>query len=183
MDQFRPNVLLIASIISALWLLTRIFDYLMRNRRRRRQAKNFVRLIYAEIDFNTKDLLFFIESARDLSVIKKALNKSPNLIPHITDAHHNVIYRQNIEKLPTISNELIAQIVLFYGLLEKIKGQIEGLNLPSYKTVSPRGQLQTIEQIVANVTECEALGKNILASFSKSYPRLSLHRQHRSLRV
>ena len=41
-----------------------------------------------------------------------------------------------------ISDDLMSQIVQFYGLLEKIKMQVEGLNAKSYSTLAPRDGLK-----------------------------------------
>ncbi|PIB24952.1 hypothetical protein BFP76_07305 [Amylibacter kogurei] len=182
MSQFEQGVVLGASILSLVWLATRILDYWLKARSRRAANKNFIRLLFAEIDFNAKDLLFFIESSRNLDALKQALLNDDNLVPHITDAHHDIIFKQNIDKLPAITDDLIAKIVLFYGLLDKISGQVAGLNMPSFKTVSPDGQFKAIQHIFVNAREAEDVGKQILKEFSQRYKSLQLHRQFRSHR-
>ena len=49
---------------------------------------NLVRAIYAEIDFNTKDMEIFLTKSPSRPVLRKAMAERDDLIPHITDARH-----------------------------------------------------------------------------------------------
>ena len=82
---------------------------------------NLVRAIYAEIDFNTTDMEIFLMKSPSLPVLRKAMVERDNLINHITDARHAWFYSSRISEMYVISDDLMSQIVQFYGLLEKIK--------------------------------------------------------------
>ncbi|WP_229801968.1 hypothetical protein [Paramylibacter ulvae] len=159
--------------------MTRIYSFFEGLYSRRSERRNFIRALFAEVDFNTKDLYFFIESSRDLSKLHIALQNDAALIPHITAANHTHVYRRNITNLHYIEDGLIKRLVLFYGLLDKISAQINGLNLPSFATVSTAAKITTIERIVHNVTECEKIGNEILIEFKRNYRWLSATRGYR----
>ena len=82
---------------------------------------NLVRSIYVEIYFNTTDMEIFLTKSPSLPVLRKAMAERDDLIPHIIDAPHTWFYSSRISEMHVISDDLMSQIVQFYGLLEKIK--------------------------------------------------------------
>lgn len=105
---------------------------------------NLVRAIYAEIDFNTTGMEIFLTKSPSLPALRKAMAERDDLIPHITAARHIWFYSSRISEMHVISDDLMSQIVQFYGLLEKIKMQVEGLNAKSYGTLSAAGWFKLV---------------------------------------
>jgi len=103
---------------------------------------NLVRAIYAEIDFNTTDLEIFLTKSPSLPLWCKAMAERDDLIRHITDARHTWFNSSLISDVHVISDDLMSQIVQFYGLFEKIKIQVEGLNAKIYSRLSLWGRLK-----------------------------------------
>ena len=103
---------------------------------------NLVRAIYAEIDFNTTDLEIFLTKSPSLPLLCKAMAEPDDLIPDITDARHTRFNSSLISDIHVISDDLMSQIVQFYGLFEKIKIQVEGLNAKIYSRLSLWGRLK-----------------------------------------
>lgn len=181
LDWVSQNRILLTAIVSVgLWFGTQLARFLRWYLLRNRERSNLVRALYSEIDFNTKDLHFFLTHSPSEQAIKKAFDENKALIPHITDARHTHIYRENIKNLPHISDNLIARLVQFYGLLEKIKEQIDALQYESFPTITKASKVQAVLGITANVRECAAIGDVILDDFSKEYPKLGLTRQFRN---
>lgn len=177
----QDKVIFTAVVSISLWVATQVYQLFRDLYRQRIEKINLVRALFAEIDFNTKDLHIFAKNSASLKDLERKLREDPVLVPHITDAHHTLIYKSNITNLPYISNTIIAQLVLYYGLLDKIKEQIDGLNQHSFRTVSAQGRYITIKRILDNVKECEAVGNEILLMFTISYKKLGLTRQYRKL--
>ena len=127
----------IGAIVSVtLWFATQWVRMGRRWWQRRNEKRNLVRALFSEIDFNTSDLNRFVADAEILDSLRALFKEMPNLIPHITDAHHTLIYRGNVDNLHYIDDEVIVRLVQFYGILDKIKEQIDGLNRPSYQKIS-----------------------------------------------
>lgn len=173
------KALLSAAVAVGLWVLARWVELFSTWRNARAEQRNLIRALFAEIDFNTRDLEFFLENSADIAAIEAHLRKAPDALPHITDAHHTIIYSSNTNRLHHLSNSLTARVVLFYGLLDKIKVQIDGINQPSYAKVSAEGKIAVIRRIEANARECADAGKTILEEFSETYESLSLTRHAR----
>ena len=118
-----------------LWILSRVWDIWRDWDKRKKQQAAYIRALFAEIDFNTADMSRFLSSAPPLSAFEK-LFKDPGFIPHITDARHTDVYRTSMSELSVLSDDLIGDIVRFYGDLEKVRNQIAGLLLPSFAVIS-----------------------------------------------
>ena len=73
-----------------------------------------------------------------------------------------------------ISDDLMSQIVQFYGLLEKIKLQVEGLNAKSYSTLSPEGRFKMVVLIRNTAEEAWLCGKDLLRGLERAYRELEL---------
>ena len=97
---------------------------------------NLVCAFYAEIDFNTTDMEIFPTKSPSLPLLCKAMAEPDDLIPDITDARHTRFNSSLISDIHVISDDLMSQVVQFYGLLEKIKIQVEGLNAEIYSRLS-----------------------------------------------
>lgn len=162
-----------------IWALTRWAELVGTWRAARIGRKNFIRALYAEVDFNTRDLEFFLMNSANISDIEAAMQADPDLLPHITDAHHTIIYSQNIQNMHLLDDSLAARLVLFYGLLEKIKAQIDGMNLRSFQSISARGRAVIIKRLIVQIQQCEAEGRIILTRFSEKHTKLSLVRHAR----
>jgi len=176
---FQDKALITAATAVGLWLLTRWIEFGANYVRSRKERTNLIRSLFAEVDFNTKDLDFFVQNSADISAIEARLNQSEKYLPHITDAHHTIIYASSIPKLHYLDDTLASRLVLFYGLLEKIKAQIDGINLSSFVATSAAGKITVVKRVIVNVTECEAEGSKILDAFSTAYPKLKLTRHFR----
>ena len=170
-----------AAVAVFLWVLTRWYETWLAWQHRRQDHSSLIRSLYAEVDFNTRDLQFFLENSADLDAIEKRLRSVDNALPHVTDAHHTIIYSTRVGDLHHLSNDLTARLVTFYGLLDKIKAQIDGINLPSFVHVSVEGKITVLARISAQIAECEAMGQSILREFSEQYPGFELVRYPRRL--
>lgn len=170
-----------AIVTLLLWIVTRWWELGVALARRRRDRASLIRSLFAEVDFNTRDLDFFVKNSAALDAIAARLRQGDSYRPHVTDAHHTIIYQSRISDLHFLENGLTARLVLFYGLLDKIKAQIDGINQTSYGLISAEGRISVVRQILANVTECRDEGEAILDLFSKTYPAFSLTRHARRL--
>ncbi len=167
------------SIAFVFWMVQRRFEDQRKQRDSLREKNNLIRALYAEIDFNTADMEVFLDKSPPSSVIRAALEKNVNLVPHVTDARHTVFYSNLIEDLWVISDHLMAKIVLFYGLLEKNRIQVEGLNLPSYKTLSTAGRFNAVDVIRRTLLDAWFAGHDLLQALEREYPELALERHLR----
>ena len=68
----------------------------------------------------------------------------------------------------------MSQIVQFYGLLEKIKMQVEGLNAKSYSTLSAAGRFKLVILIRNTAEEAWLCGKDLLRGLKRAYRELEL---------
>ncbi len=166
---------------ATLWFVSRIIDIFVSWRRRRNERLNLIRALFAEVDFNTKDLYIFVEMSTALDQIEARFNADKDAVIHVTDAHHTLIYTSNVGQLHYLDDRLAARLVHFYGLLDKIKAQIDGTHQPSFKAVTASGKLAVVKGLFENVRECEAIGKEVLEEFSATYPKLTLTRMAREV--
>ncbi|WP_317055132.1 hypothetical protein [Roseovarius rhodophyticola] len=137
---------------------------------------NLARALYAEIDFNTCDMDIFLERSPPLSELRQKLEDDCKLVPHITDARHTEIYRAHLNGIHSISDQTLQQCVQFYGLLEKIWVQIEGVNYPSYRTLSLEGRCNAVDVIKRTARTASVCGAALLRDFEKEYASLNLTR-------
>lgn len=170
-----------AAVAVTLWFLTRWFELYQKRQLLKNEQRNLVRALYAEIDFNTRDMEFFNKLSPDIPTLRQGLNQDANLIPHITEAKQTAIYRAKITEMHLISDDLIRGVVDFYGLLEKISSQVAGLNSSSYKSISPGGRLKVIQHIYDTSSACHEKGLKILRMLEDTYPDLSLRRAKRKI--
>ena len=78
-----------------------------------------------------------------------------------------------------ISDYLMSQIIQFYGLLEKIKMQVEGLNAKSYGTLSPARRFKVVVLIRNTAEEAWLCGKDLLRNLEHAYSESGLAQYQR----
>ncbi|MEM0977262.1 MAG: hypothetical protein AAGJ34_06995 [Pseudomonadota bacterium] len=140
--------------------------------RRRKRAISLMRALYAEVEFNTQDLRKFTEHKdQRLKIVEKRLRADPDRVPHVTDAQHTIVYRENIDYLGAIKNLDPAPLVCFYGELEKMNEMIRGLSRPTYKALPKHGKVNVIKRLYDSATETERLGQIILNDMQKIMPK------------
>lgn len=163
-----------------LWLLKEIVEGWRRYRHATKQQNNLVRALYAEIDFNTCDMEIFLEKSPNEQALRDAMTANPKLVPHITDARHTEIYRNRINELHSMSDETLAGMVHFYGMLEKVTAKIEAVNYPSFQSVSIEGRIFAVMGIVRSAILARRFGNDLLASMAKEHRKLGLKRFNRN---
>lgn len=177
-DKFTLS--LITAILGfGIWNIQRFIEDRRNAHAKVLKQDNLVRAIYAEIDFNTTDMEIFLTKSPSLPVLRKAMSEREDLIPHITDARHTWFYSSRISEMHVISDDLMSQIVQFYGLLEKIKMQVEGLNAQSYSTLSASGRFKVVVLIRNTAEEAWLCGKDLLRGLEHVYHDLGLARYQR----
>ena len=150
--------------------------FIKRNMDARAARRSMVRALYAEIDFNTRDMERFRRNSPPPEVLSQVLRDNPDRIPHVTDARHTEVYRANIAHLHFVSDNVLQHAVDFYGVLEKVRVQVDGLNYPSFQTLPPESRVQAVELIRATTKSAEISGKRLMAEFEREYPKLRLTR-------
>ncbi len=163
-----------------LWLATRIAEYFLERSRNSKEKEKFLRALYAEIDFNTRDMEEFVENPIPINAVIDKVRSQSDFIPHVTDARHTEIYRSNIERISHAGDFYIADVIYFYGLLERIKGQIDGVYLPSYTKISANGRANVINRIYDDSFTCAGTGRAILRTMEESYPNFKFRRKMRT---
>jgi hypothetical protein len=170
-----------ALVAAVLWMLSRWVEVFATRDGRRGERDSLISSLYAEIDFNTRDLELFLLNSADITAIEARIRQSDTYLPHVTDAHHTIIYSSRIADLHHLDDGLTARLVLFYCLLGKIKAQIDGINQPSFSRISANGQITVIRPILANSDECRCEGEAILLLFVQRYPAYGLVRFARKI--
>lgn len=176
-SDFR--VVWLGVVTVALWVASRSFDLWQSWDRRTKDKDAFIRAIYAEVAFNTFDMSRFLNATVPVSRLDE-LFSNKDFIPHITDARHTDIYRNGIGELHALAMpeptdvDLVGDIVRFYGELEKITQQIEGLLKPSFSSISPKGKSATISRIYATCETSERIGKELMINMETKFSHLGL---------
>lgn len=161
-----------------IWIASRIYDFAMRRAERAQESNAFLRALYTEVDFNTADMERFLAESADMRVLEDRLH-DPDFTPHITDARHTDIYRSKLDMLHVLHDGLIGDIVTFYGDLEKVRTQIDGVRFESYGRISPQGRINVIRGLMQVCRNCEMRGQHILSAMERDYPVLKLKRHRR----
>ena len=160
-----------------LWFLSRTFEICHGLLNRRRGRSSVLRSLFAEVDYNTRDMEIFLEQSPQIEDIEVKLHDS-NFVPHITDARQTAIFHANLHLLHHMQDELIQDLVAFYGDLEKLRARIDGITKPSYKSISVEGQINVIRRIYDKCEECQKNGQRILCMMMKAHPNLKLERSN-----
>ena len=168
--------LITASAALVLWVIKEFVQWRQRALSARQIQINLVRALYAEIDFNVRDMARFRQRSPAPSVWQAKLAQNAGLVPHITDARHTEIYRARMPDIHLISDEVMQATVNFYGLLEKIKSQIDGVAAPSFGTISLKGKVNAVDIIRRTAVEAETAGKRLLWALEKENPKMRLKR-------
>ncbi|WP_295312017.1 hypothetical protein [Roseobacter sp.] len=160
----------------AVWVIREIYLGWKATRDARAKRNNLVRALYAEIDFNTRDMEWFLSKSPGEPQLRDKMTANPSLVPHITDARHTEIYRTRLAELHGVTDPILSRMVHFYGMLEKIKVQIDGVNYPSYQTLSVEGRLNGVMVIVRTSRMAHRYGSELLSQMEQDFPALSLSR-------
>lgn len=162
----------------AIWFAKRIIEQRNAAEAQREADMNFIRALYAEIDFNTRDMEIFNRDSADPEKVRDALMANPDRVPHVTDARHTQVYRDRIQDLHIIEDGVMHKTIYFYGLLEKILVQAQGFDKPSYKTLSDEGRVAAVELMRGTADVAERCGQSLLKDFEDepSYRGLGLAR-------
>lgn len=174
------TALITATVAVGLWIASRLFERYLDDKRREEEKEKTLRALFAEIDFNTYDLVKFIRDSPGTAVITKKIEEErQEYIPHISDARHTEIYRNHIDALHHMGNEYISDVILFYGYLEKIKSQIDSLSAPSYVTISVAGKCNVIRIMIDAVHGAAAKGEQLLIRMDSLHHSYKLERNKR----
>ena len=158
-----------------LWFATRAYELWRRAQDRRAQREALIHALFAEIDYNTIDLEDFVRISRPtLETLRTRFQQDPALVPHVTDARHTVIYRERIKEIHDIGERNIAQVVAFYGELEKIKNRIDAIQQASFLTISPEGRFQAIQRIYDRAEDAAERGRRLLEALARDHAHLDL---------
>ncbi|MEM7525514.1 MAG: hypothetical protein AAF360_17510 [Pseudomonadota bacterium] len=177
MEFVDAAFLLRAGLIGVLiWVASQVRDSHLRSRERAVSGEAYIRALYAEIDFNTRDLRLFVDQF-DPPRIEAAIRADASLVPHITDARHTQMYMSRLTEIHSAGGAVIFDIVDFYGALEKIRTQIEGISAPSYRSISPEGRVQVIRRLRDACEDAEHKGRMILGKLEISHSALGLARR------
>ena len=76
---------------------------------------------------------------------------------------HTEVYRANIANLHFVSDNVLQHAVDFYGVLEKVRVQVDGLNYGSFKTLPPNSRVQAVELIRLNLDKKERKARRLTA--------------------
>jgi len=174
------DIRLVAALLGGLvavglWILARGYELFTERRQRKSVGRNFIRALYAEIDFNTRDMELFL-SIPFPPALEMALREDTKLVPHIVDARHTDFYRSNISSLHHVSDDLIGNVVHFYGMLERIASQIDGLDRPAFLSISADSRITAVRRIYDTARDCEKSGKHLLDQLAAENDTLKLVR-------
>lgn len=178
-DLLMWRAVLAAAAAVLIWVIKQFYSEVQKWRLEKRKQRNLVRALFAEIDFNTRDMEDFLKNSVSVDRIRRTLTQFPDLVPHVTDARHTEIYRNRIGDLHDISDQLLKKTVYFYGLLEKIRVQVEGVSSPGYVTLTLDGRIAVIELIRKTSVDARDAGKDILFEFQRVHKKLGLRRHVR----
>ena len=191
MDELLDNPRTLAAFIAAsvaivLWVLTRLAEALFACQQERAARHGLVRALFAEIDYNARDLEIFIAESPSKEEIRDALDRKPDLVPHVTDARHMAFYRSRTLDLVRLDNGrltgesgLIPRIVHVYGLLGNIEARVEGISADSFRTISLDGKVRVMVGLKDAAEEAHVASINVMAAMQRVYPRLHLARYDR----
>ena len=170
---------LTAGVTTLLWLAKEWRSDQYERRTRAEEKEKFIRALYAEIDFNTHDMEIFLTTSASFADVKAKIRKYKRFIPHITDQRHKEVYKSQIGLLHHAGDEYIGDVVTFYGVMDRIGTEIQGVYLSSYQTISAEGRASIIDDIVDYVFECARIGQSILSEMERTYPLYKLRRRQR----
>lgn len=146
--NYNPAIIT-ATTAFVIWMLGQFFNYRSKYVEEQQRREAILKAFHAEICFNKSKLDVFIETTSPNSM-EELLNKikvDKDLIPHIAEAKHTMVYEKNVAHIHVFDSESIGLIIEFYGSLQRIRSIIDGLYLPSYKSISNNGRSNVIRSI------------------------------------
>lgn len=170
------NTILTAPVLWAavgVWTVSRLVEWISSYLERRRVRSILIRSLFAEINVNVIDLKTAIDDAPEYFLLKQKLT-DPHFTPHISDARQTQIYNANISQLHYLGDDLIHELVSFYGMLDDVRVQIDSLLLASYKTISLDGQVLVVKRLFETCEQCHKRGERIMCTMRTRYPKLNL---------
>lgn len=145
----------------------------------RSEREKFIRALYAEIDFNTRDMEEFLSNSAGIPQVTEKLRSDSKFLPHITDSRHKEIYKSQIGLIHHTGDDYIGDVVTFYGIMDRISSEVAGVYLPSYPIISGEGRASVINDLFNHALECSTLGGDILSQMEGAYPSYRLRRKTR----
>lgn len=170
-----------AALAFLIWIVKETYQTIAEARASKKQQVNLVRSLFAEIDFNTYDMEIFLRRSPDEDQLRTRMAANPSLVPHITDARHTEIYRHRVGELHSVKDTTLAGMVHFYGMLEKIKVQVDAVNYPSYQSLSVEGRLNAVLVIKRTADTASRLGLGLMEEMQADYLDLKLARFERDV--
>ncbi|MEM0946832.1 MAG: hypothetical protein AAGK37_05470 [Pseudomonadota bacterium] len=154
------------------WFAKRLIDDARAEDRRLKAEANLMRALFAEIDFTVGNLQHYLRVAPGSEELMERFTEKRFLIPHITDRAHTQIYDSRIADIHWIPDADMQLLVAFYGLVHGIEAQVEGLQKPSFSSISASGKCRVMELISEHTEEAVQFGQKLLASFRDRHPEL-----------
>lgn len=178
--EFLSNVKIGTAILAGivaifLFILGKGYELTRDFLRIRRLRRNLIRALYAEIDFNTRDLTRFVNET-DINYVIKRLREDPDRIPLITDARHTLFYTSRLPEMQFVSNRVIGRIVHFYGRLERLRVQIESIGAEAYMTLDVDARIAVVQRVFKTANTCKNAGEGLMKAMENDYTGLHLER-------
>lgn len=176
LSTMKIGTAILAGVVAIfLFLLGKLYEIARDYFRLRRLRRNLVRALYAEIDFNTRDLTRFVEET-DIDYVVRRLREKPDRIPLITDARHTLFYTSRLPEMQFVSNRVIGRIVHFYGRLERLRVQIESIGNEAYMSQDVEARIAVVQRVFKTATTCKNAGEGLMNAMEKDYTGLHLER-------
>jgi len=169
------TAILAGAVAILLFILGKGYELARDHLQRRSLRRNLIRALYAEIDFNTRDLTRFVDET-DVEYVARRLRENPERIPLITDARHTLFYTSRLAEMHFVSNRVIGRIVHFYGRLEKLRVQIESIGGEAWLTLDVEAKIAVIQRAVKTAGSCQRAGTALLEVMERDYKGLHLER-------
>ncbi|WP_321337701.1 hypothetical protein [Breoghania sp.] len=145
----------------------------------KKEKEKYIRSLFAEIDFNTRDMEIFISDSAPINLVKEKLIEDSSFLPHVTDSRHTDIYKSQINLIHHISDDYLPDVVSFYSIMNQIGVEVSSIYRPSFKKISIEGQVSTIKDLYVDSRECSRIGRKILDTMKDKYPNYKLKRKIR----
>lgn len=176
LSGLKIGTAILAGVVAIfLFLLGKGYELIRDYLRLRSLRRNLIRALYAEIDFNTRDLIRF-GAETDVEFVARRLRENPDRIPLITDARHTLFYTSRLAEMHFVSNRVIGRIVHFYGRLEKLRVQIESIGGEAWATLDVEARIAVIQRVVNTAGSCQRAGTALLEVMERDYKGLHLER-------
>ena len=176
LSNMKIGTAILAGVVAiSLFILGKGYELTRDFVRIRRLRRNLVRALYAEIDFNTRDLTRFVNET-DINYVVRRLRENPDRIPLITDARHTLFYTSRLPEMQFVSNRVIGRIVHFYGRLERLRVQIESIGNDAYMSLDVDARIAVVQRVFKTATTCKNAGEGLMTAMERDYTRLHLER-------